>query len=142
MEIKNIEELRAAYPDLLAQAETAAREEGRASGMTEERARIQGIEAIQNAVADKNLLNAAKFGETPMTAEQLALQAMQAQAAIGAAVLSNIAQDAQDSNAGEVAAGPNGGPEAQENPNESAELMATEAVQLFNKLMNGGKNNG
>ena len=139
MEIKNIEELRAAYPDLLAQAETAAREEGRTAGVAEERARIQGIEGIQNAIADKSLINSAKYGEKPLTAEQLALQAMQAQAAIGATVLKNMAQDGTDSGADGVAAAPNDGPEVQEEDPAETEKEITETVNLFNKMMGGKK---
>lgn len=139
MEIKNLDELRAACPDLLAQAETAAREEGRTAGVTEERARIQGIEAIQNAVADKDLLNAAKFGEKPLTAEQLALQAMQAQAAIGASVLANMTQDGDESGAEGVPAAPNAGPEGQEGDPVDPEKEVADAVDLFNKLMGGKK---
>lgn len=138
MEIKNLEDLRAAFPDLMAQAETAAREDGRTSGITEERARIQGIEAIQNAIADQAMIASAKFGEKPLTAEQLAFQAMQAQAAIGAAVLRNIDADGADSNAEEVSSDPNGGPEAEE-PSASVEDEVAEIVNLYNKMKNGGK---
>ena len=140
MEIKNMDELRAAYPDLLAQAETAAREAGRAAGVAEERARIQGIEAIQNAVADKNLLNAAKFGDKPLTAEQLAFQAMQAQAAIGATALANITKDSADSGAADVAANPNKGTEnLAEDDEANAEKIVAEAVNAYKAMKNGGK---
>lgn len=140
MEIKNMDELRAAYPDLLAQAETAAREEGRTSGVAEERARIQGIEAIQNAVADKNLLNAAKFGDKPLTAEQLAFQAMQAQAAIGANVLANITSDSVDSGAADVEANPNKGTENSAADDEAAaKKAAADTVAAYKMIKNGGK---
>ena len=140
MEIKNLDELRAAFPDLLAQAETAAREEGRTAGISDERARIQGIEAIQNAVADKNLLNAAKFGETPLTAEQLALQAMQAQASIGANMLNNLEADGEDSGAAGVAADPNNGPEGGDGDDgEDAQKAIEDAVKLAKMMRNGGK---
>ena len=140
MEIKNLDELRAAFPDLLAQAETAAREEGRTAGISDERARIQGIEAIQNAVADKNLLNAAKFGEKPLTAEQLALQAMQAQASIGANMLNNLEADGEDSGAAGVAADPNNGPEGGDGDDgEDAQKAIEDAVKLAKMMRNGGK---
>lgn len=139
MEIKNLDELRAAFPDLLAQAETAAREEGHAAGVTEERARIQGIEAIQGAIADQSMINSAKYGDKPLTAEQLALQAMQAQAAIGATVLANIEQDGAESGAEGVGADPNKGPEADGVADDDAEKEIAEAVNLANMIMNGGK---
>lgn len=107
MEITNMEELRTAYPELVAQLEAAAQTAGAAA----ERARIQSIEAIQGAVADKALVEAAKYGETPSTAEQLAFQAMQQQAALGANMLGSLTRDAQASGAAAVAAAPNAGTE-------------------------------
>ena len=138
VEIKNIEDLKKAYPDLLAQAENAAREEGRTAGVTEERARIKGIEDIQNAIADQKLIAGAKYGDKPLTAEQLALQAMQAQAAIGAKVLADMGADGKDSGTNDVGADPNGGadPENGGQPDPKKEIM--DAVNLY-KSMNGGK---
>lgn len=101
-EIKNMEELRAAYPDLLSQAETAARSEGVAA----ERARIQGIEEIEATIGDAVLVNSAKFGDKPMNAEQLAFAALKAQAAIGATVLNKLENDTKASGADDVAATP------------------------------------
>ena len=135
MPITDVDELRQAHPDLVAQVENAARTEG----ATQERTRIQGIEAIQNAIADQTLIRNAKFGETPLTAEQLAFQAMQAQAAIGNAALNNMAADANASGAAAVAATPNAGPEGKDANPTDAKAAADEAVKLFN-MMNGGKN--
>lgn len=137
MPITNLEELRAAHPDLVAQIENAARTEGRTEGANQERARIQGIEAIENAIADKALIRNAKFGETPLSAEQLAFQAMQAQAALGANMLNNMAADNKASGAAEVAANPNNGPEVKAEQPTDAKAAADEAVKLFN-MMNGG----
>ena len=133
MPITNVEELRAAHPDLVAQVENAARMEG----ANQERARIQGIEAIQNAIADTTLIRNAKFGEKPLTAEQLAFQAMQAQAAIGNAMLNNMAADNAASGAVQVVTAPNAGPEVKDNGPTDAKAAADEAVNLF-KMMNGG----
>lgn len=139
MEIKNIDELRAAFPDFLAQAEAAAREEGRTAGVSEERNRIRGIEAIQNAIADQALIANAKFGDKPLTAEQLAFQAMQAQAAIGVQVLTNMAEDVRNSGAGSVGAAPNSGaePEAGNPVDPRKEIM--DAVNIYKNMTNGGK---
>ena len=135
MEIKNVDELRAAYPDFVAQIEAAARESGSAAGVESERARIKGIEAIENAIADKALITNAKYGEKPLTAEQLAFQAMQAQAAIGATVLTNMAKDTKDSGVEGVAASPNSGTEDPEDP--KAEIAA--ALNAYKMMKNGGK---
>ena len=140
MDIKNIDEMRAAFPDLLAQAETAARDGGHAAGVAEERARIQGIEAIEAAIADKALVNAAKYGDTPLTAEQLAFRAMQAQAALGATMLTQIAADSAESGANEVAAAPNAGPETSnvEPADEAAQIQ--DAIKVAQMIRNGGRN--
>ena len=133
MPITNVEELRKAHPDLVAQVENAAR----AEGANQERARIQGIEAIQNAIADHTLIRNAKFGEQPLTAEQLAFQAMQAQAAIGNTMLANMASDNAASGAAQVATAPNAGPEVKAEQPTDPKAAADEAVRLFN-MMNGG----
>ena len=102
MEIKTPEELRNAFPELVAQIETAAK----ADGASAERTRIQEIESVQAAIADTQMIQDAKFGEKPMNAMELAFKAMQAQAAIGAQVIANIAADAAASGAAEVTATP------------------------------------
>lgn len=142
MQFKTIDELRTACPDLLAQAEAAAKEEGRAAGVADERARIQGIEAIQNAIADKEMIANAKYGENPLTAEQLAFKAMQKQAAIGATVLRNIAEDGKASGAEGVAAAPNKGPEGEGNDGVDPAKEIADTMNLYNKIKNGGKKNG
>ena len=133
MPITNVDELRAAHPDLVAQVENAARTEG----ANNERARIQGIEAIQNAIADNALITDAKFGANPMTAEQLAFKAMQAQAAIGNTMLNNMAADNNASGVAIVVTAPNAGPELKNADPVDAKAVADEAIKIFN-MMNGG----
>ncbi len=106
MEFKNADDLRAAIPDLVAQIENAAKDAGYREGVQAEQDRIQGIEGIEAAIGDKELVKYAKFGESRMTAEQLALKAMQAQAAIGATVLQQLEDDTANSGVGEVIATP------------------------------------
>lgn len=127
MEIKNLDDLRAAYPDLLAQAECAAQ----AKGCMEERARMQGIEDIQAAVGDAELVRNAKYGDTPMNAEQLAFAAMKAQAAVGATVLGGLLSDTQNSGAASVVSVPT---PAQEQPkDEDAQAVALMASVIKRK---------
>ena len=102
MEIKSPEELRSAFPEHVAQIETAAR----AEAVTAERARIQGIEDIQNAVGNAELVASAKYGDKPMSAQELAFAAMKAQSAAGAAVLAAIDADGAASGAAAVGADP------------------------------------
>lgn len=101
-EIKNLEELRSAYPELLASAEA----EANAKGCNAERERIRGIEAIEAAIGDKALVKSAKYGDAPMTAEQLAFEAMKAQASIGANMLTKMEADTKASGADDVDAAP------------------------------------
>lgn len=98
MEIKNTTELRNAFPDLVAQIESDAR----ADGMQAERQRIQGIESIQNAIGDAELIQTAKYGEKPMNAQELAFAAMQKQAGLGTEMLNKLGNDAKNSGAANV----------------------------------------
>ena len=90
-----LEELRAAYPDLTAQLENAARNEGMEQGAANERARLQAIDAIRNGIGNADMVREAMYGENRLTAEQLALQAIQANAAQGAAVLASLDANAK-----------------------------------------------
>ena len=129
MDITTPEELRNAYPELVAQIESAAR----ADGVTAERNRIQQSESVQAAIGDPNMVQNAKFGENPMTLEQVAVAVLQAQAAIGSTMLNNMNTDAAASGAAAVAsaAAPTGEP----NP-DSPEAIAAQAkadVAAFQK---------
>ena len=117
-EIQTVEALRNAFPDLVAQIESAARE----AGVSAERNRIQQIESVQAAIGDPNMVHNAKFGEKPMTLEQVAVAVLQAQAAIGSTMLNNLHGDATASGAAAVtgAAAPAGEP----NPDSPEAIMA------------------
>ena len=92
MEIKNVEDLRNAHPDLVSQIENAAQ----AAAIQNERARIAAIEEIEGSIGDKQMVFNAKYGENPMTDEQLALAAMRAQRAIGANMVNAMQTDANN----------------------------------------------
>ena len=93
--ISTVEELRAAYPELTAQLETAVRNEAMAQGVKNERTRLQAIEDIRNGIGNAELIRNAMFGDEPMTAEQLAFQAIKANAVQGNSVLNNLKTDTQ-----------------------------------------------
>ena len=125
MEFKTPEELRAAFPELVAQIETAAQ----ANGAAAERSRIQGIEDIEAAVGDAEMVKNAKFGEKPMNAQELAFAAMQKQAAIGANMLNGMAKDAAGSGAANVVATPApAGEPKQLTDDEKAEALLLSAI--------------
>lgn len=129
MEIKNAEDLRKAYPDLVAQVESDAQ----ANGRNAERARIQGIEEIENAVGDADLVKNAKYGENPMNAEQLAFAAMKKHAAIGASMLGNMAADAAASGAGDVVPTPANTTTDEPTDDEKAEALLCGIVNKKNE---------
>ena len=99
MEIKNIDDLRNAYPELVTQIENAAQ----VTAIQAERERIAAIEEIEASIGDTQMVHDAKYGEKPMTAEQLAYQAMKAQKAIGANMLNGMKNDANNGGANAVA---------------------------------------
>ena len=126
MEFKNVEELRAACPELIAQVEASAQ----AQGCAAERERIQGIEAIEAAIGDAEMVKAAKYGETTMTAEQLAFAAMKKQAAIGNQVVEKLENDAKNSGAAAVEAAPApAGEEPKMTEDEQAEALLMSAIK-------------
>ena len=130
MEVKNMDDLRAAHPDLVAQLENAAKDQARAEGVNAERARIQGIEEIENAIGDAELVRNAKYGENPMNAEQLAFAAMKKQASVGAQVLNGMQNDITGSGAADVVPtpAPAGEPKAMTD-DEKAEALLIGAVK-------------
>ena len=136
MEIKNAEQLRAAYPEFAASLENAAAERAK-EGLQEqirnavaaERERIRGIDEIAASVNDAALIEEAKYNK-PMTAEQLAFQAMKKQAQLGNAMLGGMKADAAASNTSQVAGQP------AENPEEAE---AREMQQAMINFANAGK---
>lgn len=102
-------ELREQNADLVAQIEAAAEARATAKAAADERARIRDIETIEGQIADKTLVYEAKYGDNPQTAEKLALAAMKAQAAMGAAMIGQMEKDDNDSGAAKVKVPANGG---------------------------------
>ena len=129
-----LEEMRAQHPDVVAQIEQQAAETAR----TQERARIEAIDSIAASVGDAQLVRDAKYGEAPCTAEQLALKAMQKQAALGAKHLKDAKADNDESGAAGVGAAPNGGEEGSEN-DDKAKVDAIVGLYNSTKSQNGGK---
>lgn len=133
-EFNTIDELRAAYPQMVQDIETAAR----AEGVRAERERLQGIDGIANAISDTALLNSARYGDEPLTAEQLAFRAMQAQAALGNQMVANMTADADASGANGVGAAPNSGADPVVDSAEDAKAKTDEIINLY-KSTKGNK---
>ena len=104
----------------------------------DETCRIEAIDSIAASVGDAQLVRDAKYGETPCTAEQLALKAMQKQAALGAKHLKDAKADNDESGAAGVGAAPNGGEEGSES-DDKAKVDAIVGLYNSTKSQNGGK---
>lgn len=108
------EELKNKYPELIAEIEQNVKNSGEGQlvqdAMKQERERIAEIEKIANAVGDKELLNKAKF-ETPMSAAELALEAMKKQAEAGISFMKNLNEDTKDSGVEDMDSMPCGNPQ-------------------------------
>ena len=130
------QELRAQHPELVASIERAAVEAARPEIVNAERARLQAIESIEAQIGDAQLIADAKYGENACEAAQLALKAMQKQAAQGAAHLDGVKNDAANSGAAEVNGNPNGG-NSDDGNDDAAEFAGI--VNAYKNTFAGGK---
>lgn len=131
-----IEELKNESPELVAQIEKAAKEEATTSAVEAERKRIQEIEKIQASIGDEELINEAKYGESPCTAAELALKALQKQATVGKDHLADINADAAQSGTSKVQATANDG-----NVDDD-EADAQKKVGILDKAFSNSQNGG
>lgn len=129
MEIKNLSDLKEAYPELMEQARAEAFDAGKAEGVAAERERLESIESIENSIQDKDLIHDAKYGDTPLQAEQLALKALQKQSALGAVTIQNLQADTKESGVEGVTATPAQPQMSAEEVQAAEEKAALEAVK-------------
>lgn len=101
---KTVEELRTAYPELVAQVEKEAVENSTKDVLMNERKRISEIEEIQDTINDAEMVKNAKFGENPMQAQELALFALKKQKELASAYLDNVASDNADAKVNDIVA--------------------------------------
>lgn len=126
--ITNVKELREAYPRLVAEIEASAKQEG----ADEERKRIQDIEAIEGSIADKKVVQKAKY-EEPTTAEALAFSVMQMQGTIGAAMLADMKKDDEESGGEGVK------PEPKKSDEEEEMEKKKEEAKNYANILNQGR---
>lgn len=105
-----LEELRAKYPDEIAQAEAAARAavdhtEAVNAAVQAERERMQEIDEVASLL-DPADVREAKYGEKPCTAADLVMADAKKRAKQGKKFLSDLKDDADESNAEDVGATP------------------------------------
>lgn len=130
---KSLEEMKAQEPELyatcMAEARTAVSEElGNAAdkARADERKRIQDIDAIAKQFDDETV-SAAKYGEKPLTAQEMAFNAAVKAAEDGKKALGDLKDDAKNSGTQDVQASP--GP-ADNSAGESIEDVKAEAKKL------------
>ena len=136
-----IEELRTEYPELTKQLEAEAKAAAPAvpntsaeEAVAAERTRQKEIDEIAAAVNDPELVNEAKYGEKPCSAQELAFCAMQKQSKQGEQHTTNTAADYQASNAAKVGATPTGG---EESPNAKVEEAVDAGVKAAKEAFGG-----
>ena len=132
------EELRAKYPELIAEVEEAARAsvdhtDVINAAVQAERARLAGIDEVA-ALFDPNLVRAAKYDD-PCTAAEMTLKAAQAAAARGSKFLADAQEDAKNSGAADVGSIPGSEDEVVDDNDPEIRLEKARAVvkQLLEK---------
>ncbi len=135
------EELRAQHPDVVAEIEQNARNEAQtqaaAAATTAERERLAAIDSIATSIPNQQLVNDAKYGEHPCTAQELCFRVMQESAKAGQTFLSNYQQDGAVSGTAKVGAAPNGGDAITTDEQNAADITAV--VNAYNKSKGGSK---
>lgn len=120
-----LEELQKTEPELVKQIQNAAVASVQAQYETENKEavdnavkaeidRLKEIDEIAGKIADKELVEKAKYGDQKMSAGDLALEALKAQKDAGAQFLSDAKDDASKSGAADVTPTPNGNLTAEE----------------------------
>ena len=139
-----IEEMRAAHPDVVAQIEqnatnaaNAANAQATAEAVNAERQRLAAIDSIAASIPDQQLVNDAKYGEKPCTAQELCFRVMQQSAASGRQFLANYQADGAASGAAGVSAAPNSGAPVNKKEQDAADIQAV--VAAYNKTKGGTK---
>ena len=95
MEIKNYEDLKVAYPELVSNAENKARDEGKEAGIKAERERIKNIDALAGKI-DNAILRNAKYGETKMTADEVIVKAFKEDKMLNKGYMNAARADAEE----------------------------------------------
>lgn len=135
-----IEEMRAAHPEEVAAIEqaavAAAQTQANAEAVTAERQRLAEIDSIAASIPDQSLVNDAKYGEKPCTAQELCYRVMKQSAAAGQQFLANYQADGANSGAANVGAAPNGGAPVNKAEQDAADIKAVVAAYNQSK---GGK---
>lgn len=135
-----LEELKAQEPDLVGRIEQDARNAAQAQtaeAVNAERERLAAIDSIAATIPDQQMVNDAKYGKNPCTAQELCFAVMQKSAALGQKFLENYARDGQMSNTAMVGAAPNGGNHMTREEQDAADIRAV--VNAYTQSKGGTK---
>lgn len=130
---KTVEELRQECPALCKQLvdETNAKSSDELNAAVKaERERIKDIDSIAPNIMDVELVESAKFGEKPMTAQELAFKALKTQTSQGNSYLADQQEDAQASGVANVE-----GAQVPDQEGESPEDVKAQAKADVEKFM-------
>lgn len=100
-----LEELRKENPEAAAALLAEAQASASAAAVQSERQRIADIDAIASLYSDE-IVNAAKYGETACTAQEMAYRAALENAKLGKTFMENAKADYKESGASKVTAAP------------------------------------
>ncbi len=123
-----LEELKGQESELVKQIEQEARNaaqiQASADAVAEERKRLEDIDSIAASVPDPKMVQEAKYGKNPCTAQELCFRVMQASAAQGMQFLEMYKSDGAASGADKVGAAPNSGAPINQNEEDAADIQA------------------
>ena len=129
-----LEEFRKENPEAAAALLAEAQADANSAAVQAERQRISDIDAISHLFSD-DVVNAAKYGDNPCTAQEMAYRAALESAKQGTQFMSDIRKDYKDSGAGDVGSAP--ASEDEDKPMTNAEKQA--AGEAMAKKLNGNK---
>ena len=134
-----LKELRAQYPELVAQVEAEAlaaadNTEAVNAAVKAERDRLAAIDAVAVSLP-ADLVQEAKYGEHPCTDAELALKALQREAKAGTKFLSDIKTDSAESGTDKIGSAPAG---TEDKPMTDADMMAA-GLAMAKKLRDNTK---
>lgn len=116
-----LDELMKQEPELVDQIRTTAIQSAQTdtqqavkAAVSDELNRLKSIDEIAGKIADKALVEKAKYGETKMSAADLALEALKLQNDAGQTFLDNMKEDVKNSGVKEIAPAPNSNLSAEE----------------------------
>ena len=138
--INSAADLRSQYPELAAAIANEAVEDAVpkavAKALDAERERLRKIDEVQDRISDRDLVNRAKYGEHPMSAEELAFEAMKDGSLVNSAFLAALDEDSEESDTEKVDPDPNdANPDEDEQQDPEKENRENERVfALYNQM--------